>query len=64
MKSIKAHLQQRKAGGGLLGAELAELTKIATSKKVPQPDDELMAAVRAASFRLMLAAVHVHVQLS
>ncbi len=45
MKSIKAHLQQRKPGGGLLRAELAELTKIATSKKVPQPDDELMAAV-------------------
>lgn len=48
MKSIKAHLQQRKAGGGLLGAELAELTKVATSKKIPQPDEDLMAAVGAA----------------
>ena len=46
MKSIKAHLQQRKPGGGLLGAELAQLTKAATSKNVVQPDDELMQAVR------------------
>lgn len=46
MKSIKAHLQQRKPGGGLLGAELAQLTKAATSKNVAEPNDELMLAVR------------------
>lgn len=45
MKSIKAHLQQRKPGGGLLGAELAQLTKAATSKSVPEPSEELMLAV-------------------
>lgn len=48
MKSIKAHLQHRKPGGGLLGAELAELTKAATAKNVAQPDEELMLAVTTA----------------
>ena len=46
MKSIKAKLQTRKPGGGLLGAELAELAKAATAKDVPQPDEELNQMVR------------------
>jgi hypothetical protein len=41
MKTIKAKLQTRKPGGGLLGAELAELAKAATAKDVPQPNEEL-----------------------
>lgn len=41
MKTIKAKLQTRKPGGGLLGAELAELAKAATAKDVPKPDEEL-----------------------
>jgi hypothetical protein len=41
MKTIKAKLQTRKPGGGLLGAELAELAKAATAKDVPKPDAEL-----------------------
>ena len=46
MKSIKAKMQARKTSGGLLGAELAELCKNATSKNVPAPNEELMQQVQ------------------